>query len=80
MTISKTRLKLNDFESKINGLTKNAFPAFNKKVINLIDKHPRLTTFKKYLNHEESLNGLISTNKIESLNGRFKPFKDSHRK
>ena len=72
----KTQL---DFESKINGLTKNAFPAFNKKVINLIDKHPRLTTFKKYLNHEESLNGLISTNKIESLNGRFKPFKDSRR-
>ena len=73
----KTQL---EFESKINGLTKNAFPDFNKKVINLINKHPRLGTYKKHLNFEESLDELISTNKIESLNDRFKPFKDSRRK
>ncbi len=60
--------------------TSNAILDFNEEVINLIDKHPRLRTYKNHLNFEESQVRLISTNKIESLNGRFKPFKDSRRK
>lgn len=70
----------NEIISKIESLTQNYCKDFGKKIIKFIRNNPRLTTFHRYIENEESFIKLISTNKIESFNGRLKKFKEIRRK
>ena len=63
----------------IANLTKNTCKQLGKSTIKFIINHPRLVTFHSYLNETETLIHLISTNRIESFNGRFKKFKEIRR-
>jgi hypothetical protein len=64
----------------IRNLTKNTCKKLGKATIKFINKHPRLVTFHSYLNGTETFIHLISTNRIESFNGRFKKYKEIRRK
>ena len=71
---------MNDLLKKINSLTRFHGIRFGKRGSSFIRSHPRLTTFNSYLSNDEWYLTLISTNAIESLNGRLKRYKEVRRK
>ena len=73
-------VSMNDLLKKIDSLTRSYGARFGKRVSSFIHSHPRLTTFKCHLSNREWYLTLISTNAIESLNGKLKRYKDVRRK
>lgn len=64
----------------IDKLTQNHCKELGTNTIKFINNNPRLITFKSYLKDKETFIRLITTNKIESFNGRFKKYKEIRRK
>lgn len=70
---------LKEFEKSIRGFKQKPCRKFKKTLMKFVQSHPELMSLHQYLEEEESLVSLISTNKIESFNNVLRRYKDVRR-
>ncbi len=70
---------LQEFGKKIWGFKQKPSRQFKKTLMKFVQGHPELMSLHHYLEEEESLVSLISTNRIESFNNVLRRYKDGRR-
>lgn len=70
---------LQEFGKNIRGFKQKPCRKFKKTLMKFVQSHPELMSLHQYLEEEESLVSLISTNKIESFNNVLRRYKDVRR-